>query len=158
MQTIEIDMEPSNAPWLPLLPNAGKNGSSEPAIAYEAFQTYYTMAKRSLKKVAQKHGKSVKLIERWSCQFHWAERARRWDEHQGRFGNPENWNLVAHLRQFPRDANSRLDTGRRFEPSWTCANKIRERGGFIGSRPRENHSPSRSRIVQSYCFLRTLAR
>ena len=94
MRTIKIDVEPSNAPWLPLLPNAGKNGSTEPAIAYEAFQTYYTMAKRSLKKVAQKHGKSVKLIERWSCEFHWAERTRRWDEHQGGFGNTENWNLV----------------------------------------------------------------
>ena len=94
MQTIEIDVEPSNEPWLPLLAKAGKNGTTESAMAYDAFQTYYTMEKRSLKKVAQKHGKSVKLIVRRSREFHWVERAGRWDEHQGGFGNPENWNLV----------------------------------------------------------------
>ena len=37
---------------------------TESAIAYTAFEKYYLMEKRSLVKVAQELGQSVKLLER----------------------------------------------------------------------------------------------
>jgi len=80
--------------WLPLPPNGGNSGMTESAIAYTAFEKYYLMEKRSLVKVAQELGQSVKLLERWSSEFRWVERARSWDLHRSSFGKPENWNRV----------------------------------------------------------------
>src|SRR4051794_19761231 len=93
MNQSEID-DQHQPPWLPLSGRPGQNRASEPAISYEAFQKYLTMRNRSLKKLAGELGKSVKLLERWSSQFHWRDRVNSWDEHQGGFSKPENWSCV----------------------------------------------------------------
>ena len=94
MATIAMKHEQTQRLWLPLPPNGGKSGTTESAIAYTAFEKYYLMEKRSLVKVAQELGQSVKLLERWSSEFRWVERARSWDLHRSSFGKPENWNHV----------------------------------------------------------------
>src|ERR1043166_6015550 len=86
-----IDQQQTRRLWLPLPPKGGEHGKTESAIAYAAFQKYYLMRKRSLRKVAQALGKSLQLLERWSSEFHWVERAKSWDLHQSGFGRPENW-------------------------------------------------------------------
>lgn len=52
----------------------------ESAQAFEAFSTYLGMgAERSTRAVAQKCGKSVSLIQRWSREKDWQERVRAYD-------------------------------------------------------------------------------
>src|SRR5437773_2508427 len=80
--------------WLPLSPNGGKRCTTESEIAYAAFEKYYLMEKRSLRKVAQELGQCVKLLERWSSEFCWIERAAVWDLHRSSFAKPENWKRV----------------------------------------------------------------
>ncbi len=94
MATMAMKHEQTQRLWLPLSPNGGKNGATESAIAYAAFEKYYLMDKRSLRRVAQELGQSVKLLERWSSEFRWIERAAAWDFHRSNFGKPENWNRV----------------------------------------------------------------
>ena len=36
----------------------------------------------------------MKLLERWSSEFCWIERAAVWDLHRSSFAKPENWNRV----------------------------------------------------------------
>jgi len=66
-------------PWQRLLPKQGKDGTSETAAHYAAFQKYYLMppGERSLRKVAQQVGKSETWIEQLSSRFHWLERAEQ---------------------------------------------------------------------------------
>ncbi|MEG1894630.1 MAG: hypothetical protein RR162_00220 [Oscillospiraceae bacterium] len=53
---------------------------SESSQAFEAFSTYRDLAaERSISKVCQKVGKSRGLIQRWSSQWNWVERARIYD-------------------------------------------------------------------------------
>lgn len=53
--------------------------------AFEAFTVYRDLeSERSLVKVGQKLGKSSTLIERWSVQWSWVERARLYDEEKER--------------------------------------------------------------------------
>ena len=94
MATMAIKNEQTQRLWLPLPPNGGNSGMTESAIAYTAFEKYNLMEKRSLVKVAQELGQSVKLLERWSSEFRWVERARSWDLQRSSFGKPENWNRV----------------------------------------------------------------
>jgi hypothetical protein len=48
--------------------------------AFEAFQHYRDMgADRSIRKVAEKLGKSEQLLSRWSSQYDWVERAAKYD-------------------------------------------------------------------------------
>jgi hypothetical protein len=55
---------------------------SESAKAYAALVVYAEMgAERSTAKVAQKLGKSIALMNRWSSQHRWVERARAYDAH-----------------------------------------------------------------------------
>ena len=60
--------------------------AGESSVAYEAFLLYRNMnhepgdkKKRRLASVAEKLGKSLKLIERWSRTWNWVERARAYD-------------------------------------------------------------------------------
>src|SRR5438552_10071540 len=94
MATMAMKHEQTQRLWLPLPPNGGKSGTTESAIAYAAFEKYYLMEKRSLRKVAQELGQCVKLLERWSSEFCWIERAAAWDLHRSSFAKPENWKRV----------------------------------------------------------------
>lgn len=60
------------APW--------ERQPKETAKAFEAFFLYLHMgAERGIRAVAQKLGKSVTLISRWSSDWDWVERTRAWD-------------------------------------------------------------------------------
>lgn len=58
--------------------------STDTPKSWEAFVVYRDMEKRSLAKVADKLGKSIKLIERWSQKHNWVERVAAWDEEKDR--------------------------------------------------------------------------
>ena len=70
-------------PWLPLLPQTGRDGATESAIAFQAFEHYIALpaGERSLRRTAQDLNKSEKLMERWSSKFDWRRRASAWDQH-----------------------------------------------------------------------------
>lgn len=53
--------------------------------AFEAFQIYRDMGyERSIRKVAQKLGKTQPLMSRWSAQYDWVNRAHSYDEEMDR--------------------------------------------------------------------------
>ena len=57
-------------------------GEAESAKAYRGFMTYLSLdADRSLTKVARKCRVSQSIINRWSAQHSWVERAREYDNH-----------------------------------------------------------------------------
>lgn len=59
---------------------AWERQKGESTKAFEAFSIYRDMgADRSLRQVAAQLGKSRALIERWSRQWEWVERARNYD-------------------------------------------------------------------------------
>ena len=64
-------------PWLPLPPKGGKGGTNETPLNYQTFEIYLKLrpSERSLLRTAQICGKSTSLMERWSSQFDWGERA-----------------------------------------------------------------------------------
>jgi hypothetical protein len=74
---------PISHPSLPLPPKGGRKGASESAISFQAFKHYISLSagERSLRRVAQDLHKSEKLMERWSSNFGWNERAKAWDRH-----------------------------------------------------------------------------
>ena len=70
--------------------------AGESSVAYEAFLLYRNMShepgekkKRRLASVAEKLGKSLKLIERWSRTWDWVERARAYDNELQRISMEE---------------------------------------------------------------------
>ena len=65
-------------------PQPWERQDGETTKNYEAFCEYRDMEKRSLAKVAEKLGKIVKLIERWSATFEWVNRAAAWDDEVAR--------------------------------------------------------------------------
>lgn len=61
---------------------------SESDRSFEAFEAYRTMGlARSLAKVAEKLGKSMTIIERWSHRDGWKMRVLAWDRHEARLTN-----------------------------------------------------------------------
>jgi hypothetical protein len=57
-------------------------GEGETAKAYDAFREYRDLgASRSLVKVAEKLGKSVRHLKKWSTNHDWPSRALAYDEH-----------------------------------------------------------------------------
>lgn len=65
------------APW------ARRDKESDPA--WQAFTIYRDMGlERSLSKVGSSLGKSKTLMDRWSAEHSWVERAVGWDAHQDR--------------------------------------------------------------------------
>lgn len=62
----------SEKPW--------ERQKGESSQAFEAFVIYCDMgAERSLRKVAQKLGKSLTLIARWNTTWHWQDRVREYE-------------------------------------------------------------------------------
>ena len=77
-------------------------GESE--VAFAAFQIYRDLTpKRRLAAVAQKSGKSVPLMERWSAHHKWRDRAAAWDREQDRVGREAELEEVKAMRR--RHAN-----------------------------------------------------
>ena len=74
----------------------------ESSVAYEAFLCYRNMGhepegekkKRRLASVAEKLGKSLKLMERWSFTWDWVERARAYDNELQRISMEETREAV----------------------------------------------------------------
>ena len=76
--------------------------AGESSVAYEAFLLYRNMShetdgekkKRRLASVAEKLGKSLKLMERWSRTWDWVERARAYDNELQRISMEETREAV----------------------------------------------------------------
>lgn len=76
--------------------------AGESSVAYEAFLLYRNMGhetegekkKRRLASVAEKLGKSLKLMERWSFTWDWVERARAYDNELQRISMEETREAV----------------------------------------------------------------
>lgn len=76
--------------------------AGESSVAYEAFLLYRNMShetdgakkKRRLASVAEKLGKSLKLIERWSRTWDWVERSRAYDNELQRISMEETREAV----------------------------------------------------------------
>lgn len=59
-----------------------ERGEGETAKAYEAFKDYRDLGvSRSLSKVAERAGKSERLVKKWSRIHSWPERAQAYDEY-----------------------------------------------------------------------------
>ena len=66
---------------------------------YEAFTIYRDMGKeRTLPKVAEKCGKSVSLISRWSQTHSWVERVTAWDDEADRQAAQKQLKDIANAR------------------------------------------------------------
>lgn len=73
---------------------------NESDVAFEAFKTYRDMgAERSLASVGKKLGKSQTLMERWSSNYSWVDRARSWDDEQDRILRNEQIKDIKRMRQ-----------------------------------------------------------
>lgn len=73
---------------------------NESDVAFEAFKTYRDMgAERSLASVGKKLGKSQTLMERWSSNHSWVDRARSWDDEQDRILRNEQIKDIKRMRQ-----------------------------------------------------------
>lgn len=67
---------------------------------YAAFCIYRDMgAQRSVRKVAEKLGKSETLISRWSSAHNWVERAAAWDSEQDRIARQEQLEAIKRMRK-----------------------------------------------------------
>lgn len=67
---------------------------------YEAFCIYRDMGiQRSHTKVAEKLGKSVALISRWSSENNWVERVAAWDGEQDRIARHEQQEAIKRMRK-----------------------------------------------------------
>lgn len=76
--------------------------------SWEAFVEYRDMEKRSLAKVADKLGKSVKLIERWSQKHDWVNRVASWDEEKDRLVRIELTKDIGAMRKRHADIASAM--------------------------------------------------
>lgn len=66
-------------------PKPWERRENESTKAYESFCIYRDMGReRSLSKVSEKQQKSGSLINRWSRENGWVERAAKWDDEQER--------------------------------------------------------------------------
>lgn len=71
--------------------NPYERQKGETKKAYEAFTIYRDLGiDRSIRKVAQKLGKSQQLMSRWSSQYNWVERAQAYDDEMDRLAILEN--------------------------------------------------------------------
>jgi hypothetical protein len=72
----------------------------EGARAYEAFALYREMGyTRSVSKVAQRLGKQVSLIRRWSSAYDWVSRVKAWDAHQEQETRQQQAQAVREMRK-----------------------------------------------------------
>lgn len=71
----------------------------ETTPAFEAFKEYRDMGeKRSIAKVAEKLGKSDKLLERWSAKHDWGNRVKAWDDEIEHKASESLLNEIAKMR------------------------------------------------------------
>ena len=92
--------------------------------AFTAAQHYFTLgAERSLAKVGQKCGKNTSLIERWSKEWRWVERARNYDLRMARIAQrAREAALARHTEQWvERQAAVR-------EREWRTAEELQKLG------------------------------
>lgn len=77
--------------------------------SWEAFVVYRDMEKRTLAKVAEKLGKNLKLIERWSQKHNWVERVAAWEAEKDRIIRIELTKDIGAMRKRHADlANAML--------------------------------------------------
>ena len=81
---------------------------SDTPKSWEAFVVYRDMEKRSLAKVADELGKSVKLIERWSQKHNWVERVAAWEAEQDRILRIEMKRGIGQMRKRHADLAVRI--------------------------------------------------
>lgn len=92
--------KPTAKPWEPQEIDGKKEGTKP----YQAFSLYLLQEdERSTAKVAQELGKSKALIQRWSSQWNWVERAAQYDAEQLRRRRVEQEKEIAAMRR--RHAN-----------------------------------------------------
>jgi hypothetical protein len=86
---MSIDGSDARTPWERLLPIDGKGGES--AVAFSAFRLYSEMPadERSLRLAAEKLGKRLSLLERWSSKHRWKSRSEARDDHLARIEDQE---------------------------------------------------------------------
>lgn len=83
--------QPTIEPW--------ERQEGETARAFEAFAVYRDMGvERSIRKVAQKLGKSSTQIGEWSSKYDWVERVRAWDVEQDRISRLEHIKAIKAMR------------------------------------------------------------
>ena len=72
----------------------------ESAKAFEAFCIYRDLGiNRSIAKVVQELGKSKALLERWSANHDWVERAAQWDAEQDRVVRQQQLDDIKKMRK-----------------------------------------------------------
>jgi hypothetical protein len=79
------------APW--------ERQESESTAAWRGFVAYRDLGVvRSISAAAAELGKSSKLLERWSVEHHWVERAREWDNKCDRVKQKQSLKAIDEMR------------------------------------------------------------
>ena len=83
--------------------------------SFEAFCIYRDLGEeRSLRKVAERLGKSAGLIERWSRTYNWVDRCAAWDAEVDRQARKKQLRNIAKMRERHADiAETMLDAAKR---------------------------------------------
>lgn len=85
-------MAKNNDPW--------ERQEGESTKAFEAFCVYRDLGvQRSIAKVVQTLGKSKALMERWSSNHDWVERAAQWDAEQDRAVRQQQLDDIKKMRK-----------------------------------------------------------
>lgn len=73
----------------------------EPSRAFAAFVRYRDMGaeRRSLRRLAEEMGVSLRLVSRWSRQHHWVERCAAWDDEVDRMAREEQARAIVEMRR-----------------------------------------------------------
>lgn len=71
----------------------------EPSRAFRAFARYRDMERRSLRRLAEEMGVSLRLVSRWSRQHHWVERCAAWDAEVDRLAREEQVKAIAEMKR-----------------------------------------------------------
>lgn len=73
----------------------------EPSRAFRAFALYRDMGaeRRSLRRLAEEMGVSLRLVSRWSRKHHWVERCAAWDDEVDRLAREEQTRAIAEMRR-----------------------------------------------------------
>lgn len=84
----------------PNQPEPWERQNGEGVKAFDAFVAYRDMEKpRSIRKVAQKLGKSETLIARWSSEKEWVKRVEAWDDEQDRIAREAQIDEIKKMRK-----------------------------------------------------------
>lgn len=92
-------LEAGRQPW--------ERQKGESSRALRAFAMYRDMGaeRRSLRRLAEAMGVSLRLVSRWSRQHHWVERCAAWDDEVDRMAREEQARAIAEMcRQHAEEA------------------------------------------------------